>query len=473
MRKKNVGKEPTPDHLKLNEPGALPILYTRDTGLPRDVMHGFLCKIQEFILDRGNIEAIVEDCRSGEMMLHGAAMEFQRDVLEYNFQIDRDFGCEEMSKIPLVQDSDRELNEAAREFMYCAMKAFLTAVDIRYDKYLRVPKTSGGMSKKDVLEFAEACNALMAMKDNKSMLRTLFKATGKPPNEKIIELQRGLLVKLGFAADYAVDCLNKLNQTFPNDTEIETKMHYFMLRAQFACQEACFTPEQEDGFYRDCPIFMHNVPHMYVADQRMKMAQQQHQMQNKYSDPEVVAQQAAFMEFVESEDGKVVMEKFVNCMTNAQQRAVAAVSDLDSDKRRELVFNFTSASIVDTLQLRDPVERMRELVKVEEDELYSLMSVQMALAEDLRSNGTLMKDLIARRNDGDEKSTRLMNALASMKQTAMSLGANPSMTHAMSMRQAAAGHAGHGHNPDGTCQIHGRAAAVQDVTSGKPESMER
>ena len=440
-------------------------------------MYNYLTKITEFILDRGNIEFIVEDCRGNDVMLHGSAMEFQRDILEYNFQIEREFGCEEMSKIPLVQDTDRELNEAAREFMYCAMKAFLQAIDIRHELYLKTPKTSGGMLKKDVLEFAEACNALMAMKENKKLLRKLFKTTSKPPNEKIIELQRGILVKLGFTADYGVDCLNKLNQTFSGDSEIETKMHYFMLRAQFACQEAMFTPEQEQSFYRECPIFMHNVPHMFVADQRMKMAQRQHQMQNKYSDPEIMAQQVAFMDFVDSEDGKIVMEKFVENMTNAQQRAMASIADCDSDKKRDLVFNFTSASILDTLQLKDPVERVRELVKVDEEELYSLMIVQMALAEDLRSNGTLMRDLIAKRNEGDEKSTKLMNALASMKQTAMSLGANPNMNHqmqAMAQRQALAhAHGGHGHNADGTCQIHGNAPAAPDVTCGKAESMDR
>ena len=35
------------------------------------------------------------------------------------------------------------------------------------------------------------------------------------PNEKVITMQRGLLVKLGLDPDYAVSCLNVINQNFP------------------------------------------------------------------------------------------------------------------------------------------------------------------------------------------------------------------------------------------------------------------
>ena len=48
------------------------------------------------------------------------------------------------------------------------------------------------------------------------------------PNEKVITMQRGLLVKLGLDPDYAVSCLNVINQNFPGGTitTITTNTNY-------------------------------------------------------------------------------------------------------------------------------------------------------------------------------------------------------------------------------------------------------
>ena len=53
------------------------------------------------------------------------------------------------------------------------------------------------------------------MPETKEELRQIYVNTREMPNEKVITMQRGLLVKLGLDPDYAVSCLNVINQNFP------------------------------------------------------------------------------------------------------------------------------------------------------------------------------------------------------------------------------------------------------------------
>ena len=47
------------------------------------------------------------------------------------------------------------------------------------------------------------------MPETKEELRTLFRSTGKPPNERIVAMQREILTLLGYDPDFGVACLNK------------------------------------------------------------------------------------------------------------------------------------------------------------------------------------------------------------------------------------------------------------------------
>ena len=53
------------------------------------------------------------------------------------------------------------------------------------------------------------------MPETKEELHQIYLDTREMPNEKVITLQRGLLKKLGLDPDYAVSCLNVINQNFP------------------------------------------------------------------------------------------------------------------------------------------------------------------------------------------------------------------------------------------------------------------
>jgi hypothetical protein len=74
------------------------------------------------ILCPQNIDTIVEDSISKGIPLHVAAMEYQREVLEFNFRIERQFGCVYLSSVAANFGDDEELINATAFFMYTAMR---------------------------------------------------------------------------------------------------------------------------------------------------------------------------------------------------------------------------------------------------------------------------------------------------------------------------------------------------------------
>ena len=74
------------------------------------------------------------------------------------------------------------------------------------------------------------------MTETKEELKSVFKSTNKLPNQRVIDMQHGILTMLGFEPSFAVSCLNKISQDFGSDREILTKMQYFAMCAQVACR---------------------------------------------------------------------------------------------------------------------------------------------------------------------------------------------------------------------------------------------
>lgn len=62
-----------------------------------------------------------------------------------------------------------------------------------------------------------------------------FKQTGQPPGARVIEMQRSILVLMGYDPDFGVSCLNKVGQDFPGDREIMGKMQLFAACAETSC----------------------------------------------------------------------------------------------------------------------------------------------------------------------------------------------------------------------------------------------
>jgi hypothetical protein len=82
--------------------------------------------------------------------------------------------------------------------------------------------------------FITCSSHTVAQPETKEELRSVARATKAMPGQRIIEMQRGLLPLLGYDADFGVSCLNKINQTFPNDRELYQKFQMYAAAAEFA-----------------------------------------------------------------------------------------------------------------------------------------------------------------------------------------------------------------------------------------------
>jgi hypothetical protein len=84
-------------------------------------------------------------------------MEFQRDVMEFNHQIERNFGCKCLSLIPRSSPDDKELEEAAVGFMLASMECYVKTLKARSKQFRGKNRSTGGMSRESILEFLEVC----------------------------------------------------------------------------------------------------------------------------------------------------------------------------------------------------------------------------------------------------------------------------------------------------------------------------
>lgn len=116
------------------------------------------------MLDKYHIREMINSSYQKKLGLHLAAIEFQRDVLENNFQIEKNYGCKYLSMLGVKHKEDTELIEAAKDFMFTCMKCYVTALKMRHKMYksgtLQGPSSNESMSRTSIMEFFEGCNAL-------------------------------------------------------------------------------------------------------------------------------------------------------------------------------------------------------------------------------------------------------------------------------------------------------------------------
>lgn len=115
------------------------------------------------LLHEGNIREMIDQSISKNIGLHLVAVEFQRDVLENNFQIEKNFGCTTLSLIPEKYPGDTELLDAAKAFMLACLRSFVDTLKLRSKLYKKDvipgPSPNTPMTRQAILEFFEGCNA--------------------------------------------------------------------------------------------------------------------------------------------------------------------------------------------------------------------------------------------------------------------------------------------------------------------------
>ena len=79
------------------------------------------------LLNEENIRMVIAISEKSELGLHMSLTEFQRQVMENNFFIEKQFGCVYMSNIPSTYPEDTILHAAAKRFMYMCMRSYVNA----------------------------------------------------------------------------------------------------------------------------------------------------------------------------------------------------------------------------------------------------------------------------------------------------------------------------------------------------------
>ncbi len=139
----------------------VPLVFSEPNEPSKELTIQYFETCIRMILDDKNVDEIVKDSASKNVPLHMAAMEYQRDILEYNIGIERNFGCKYLSRVSQVHD-DPYISELAQTFIYAALKSYIKQLRSRAQSaYLKAKlRTEGGISRNSILEFFEGCNAL-------------------------------------------------------------------------------------------------------------------------------------------------------------------------------------------------------------------------------------------------------------------------------------------------------------------------
>ena len=448
-----------------------PLLYVGvETAPPREVIIEYLRDCSALMLDPSWLSYIIRenDAKSGgsAMPLHFSAMEFQRQVMEHNFQIEPNFGCGYLSNLPKTHADDVELLETAKAFMFTALRSYLECVSLRtktHPKYKGPLRTGGGFPKNNMLEFFEACNAKMSMPETKAFLKGMFAKTGQMPGSSVIQIQRRLIEHFGITADYGVSQLNLLGQQDPKDRDMEliSKMQQFAMCAQMATKEACFTEVQREEFYKEIPIFMHHVPYMHAAQKSMEM---QRDMQRQ------ATQMSGQLEELKSQPGNVIkMIEFSKRAKMAGDAVTGQVATWDAKRREEFWDNFNNndSLMLDIINSGASLSaRLAKFSQLTQDEIERMMTLTAVLAEDMRARGKIMQEL----SKGSIVQS-LLQSWAAIVRTGAQLQQASIHSGTMDHNHSHA-EQGHVHGPN-CSHDHGSAHALMDVTSGKTAEMER
>jgi hypothetical protein len=125
------------------------------------------------IFEEANMLEMIEERARGSRGLEQIASEFQRDVLEQNFQIERNFGCRHMSSLSVTAKDDTELLDAGLEFVRSCQRGYIELLRLRDRRNGHPRRTTGVMTRTDMTEFFEGCNAFSKCWDMLSALAKL------------------------------------------------------------------------------------------------------------------------------------------------------------------------------------------------------------------------------------------------------------------------------------------------------------
>jgi hypothetical protein len=463
-----------------------------------ELMRVFFTQTSRMLLWKPNQLEIIAASRVNNNALYRQSMEYQRDILEDHFQIERKYGCVMLGKITNEHPDNIELVDEAQDFMCSAMRAYVEMVKIKCaQNFARIRGSSKSapllnanaqMTRDELLEFFECVNATMSFPEVHARLKQEWEATKDftAVGKITIEIQHRCLELMGVTKECGVENLNQIGERFRGDSPIFSKFQAFQICAETYTKAATLDEEAYAKFLADIPYNMRKLPHLYythkaVEHQRQQAAAMQAQAQAQGgmpgmpnpNDPRLNEKQRQIMSLMMSEEGRTKIDRLAERMTLRKGVVEAEIKEWDTAQLKQYFDDFSKDEVTGMLSASgdDVLKKLDVFISMDDITLDKVMKMNSVFAKDAREHdGSLMKSLREAKGDSVHI-TKAMGALGSMSKL-FSTGAQ------MPLPGATAGgggqsHGGHQHGPG--CK-HNQKAPVEkapDVATGKGDSMER
>ena len=485
------------EHHSVLEAGVVEMKYdaSRTEPLDRDLIYSFWQACGSMLLDLRTIRHIVDASAATGRPLHLAAIDFQRSVMAFNFGIEPEYGCQQMGMAAVNYPKDTELQEGASGFMRMAMHSYVEQLKVRAALNVtkgRALRISGGMTRTELLEFFEGCNASMTLVATKNAMDNAWKATKdiKDLGKICIDSQHQILELMGVTKEHGLAQLNSMQQNYPQDNELAMKFNAFRMCAETTVQLASLEPKEKAEYLEEVPPYMRGVPHIYfIQKQRMQWEQQKQQANAQATNPELQKHQENLLEFLNTDSGHDTVTGLVKRMNDTKKAKESEITSWSTEERSAYFEEFQHKSFVGEVNKcgGNMLQRIQTFENMSTAELDSVVVMQQTFNADARSGGELLAKLRgATPTNSIEGVNQIMQSVGALSRMAsLPKGGNlqmpPSGATAAAAAQVGGGGNLHSHDHDhGHSHDHGHAGAcghpshkAPDVSSGKADTIER
>jgi hypothetical protein len=217
--------------------------------------------------------------------------------MDHDWRIESAFGCEYLSHLSShFPDTDKEMINAAKKFMFMAMRSYVTA--LKHSLPLRPrPLIGTGLTESEsqpggstesesqpgstspppplgkflLYEFLEGANALVLQPETRKQLRESFEATKLPPQALMTQLHESVWEMIGVDPSYGMAQLGRVSTDHQGDSTVMMKMQQFAVCQQFVGRESMMSERERKAFYDQVPPLMQAMPHMFILQRQQMM----------------------------------------------------------------------------------------------------------------------------------------------------------------------------------------------------------
>eukprot|EP00968_Pinguiococcus_pyrenoidosus_P003004 scaffold178_cov255-Pinguiococcus_pyrenoidosus.AAC.20 len=210
--------------------------------MDRDALLAFLSGVKERIAADEGKEEMVQLFERGTKM-HLALHQLQvKELKERGFS--EDAGKDALARASVMYPDDKEVMDAVKDFEAKSQRAIVMAMRAR-NVNRDALQTSGEIDDERILTWFSSCNWLMDQEEIKTELKSIFETSGKPPAERICDLQREMFeYAINVEREFGCTALNNLEQRFKMKPECMQSFQFFLHRQNRACQIAMGKEEE-------------------------------------------------------------------------------------------------------------------------------------------------------------------------------------------------------------------------------------